>query len=228
MSGQGLVPTAAAFVKRHVWSVSLSVLAALCFARLAHQMQAGGLDPFDRRVAVWLTSRRGEWDEPMLLLTRFGSFWSMAALCSVVVLLLCWRRRYWEAAYLAASGAGAGLWCSALKLLFQRVRPGEEALYLISTPGSFSFPSGHAMGSAGVIASFVIAVYAVRAARGWRVLAVALGLPLVLGVAASRVYFGVHYPSDILGGQLAACAWVAAVTGWFYPRLLPAEASDAE
>jgi membrane-associated phospholipid phosphatase len=52
-----------------------------------------------------------------------------------------------------------------------------------------------------------------------------LAVPLILGVAASRVYFGVHFPSDIVGGQLGAAAWVAAATGWFYPRLLPNEAS---
>ena len=48
---------------------------------------------------------------------------------------------------------------------------------------------------------------------------------VILGVAASRVYFGVHYPSDVIGGMLAGAAWIAAVTGWFYPRLLPGEAA---
>ena len=45
----------------------------------------------------------------------------------------------------------------------------------------------------------------------------------VVGVALSRVYFGVHYPSDVIGGQLGAAAWVSALTGWFYPRLFPGE-----
>ena len=213
------------FAKRHVWSLSLSLLSALCFARLAKQVAEGHLDPFDRRVAGWIEATRGEWDLPMLALTRFGTGWSLLVVSAgaALVLTLCGKR--WEAAYVVVCAAGAGLWCAGLKFFFQRVRPGETSLYLLTTPGSFSFPSGHAMGAAGVVGSLVIVVFAVRAPRVWRVAAVALAVPITFGVAASRVYFGVHYPSDIVGGQLAAAAWVAAVTGWFYPRLLPAEAS---
>lgn len=213
------------FAKRHVWSLSLSALSALCFARLARQVVQGQLDPFDRRVAAWVEAARGEWDLPMLALTRFGTGWSLLVVSVGAVLALVLRGKRWEAAYVIVCAVGAGLWCTGLKLFFQRVRPGETSLYLLSTPGSFSFPSGHAMGAAGVVGSLVIVVFALRAPHAWRVAAVVLAVPIILGVAASRVYFGVHYPSDIVGGQLAAAAWVAAVTGWFYPRLLPAEAS---
>jgi undecaprenyl-diphosphatase len=213
------------FLARHAWSSSLSLLSALSFARLAKEVAEGELDPFDRAVAGWFEPSRGRWDWLMLALTRFGAFHSMAALCGAAAFFLAWRGKRWEAAYVVACGAGAGLLCTGLKLIFQRLRPGATSLYLLTVPQSFSFPSGHTMGTAGVVGSFVIVVYALRASRPWRVLAVALAVPLILGVAASRVYFGVHFPSDIVGGQLGAAAWVAAVTGWFYPRLLPAEAS---
>jgi undecaprenyl-diphosphatase len=213
------------FFARHAWSTSLTALSAISFANLAEEVVEGELDPFDRTVAGWLEPSRGHLDGVMLALTRFGAFQSMAAICALGAAALALRGKRWEAAYVVACGAGAGLLCTGLKLLFQRVRPGETSLYLLTSPHSFSFPSGHTMGTAGVLGSFVIVVYALRARRSLRILAVAVALPLIVGVAASRVYFGVHFPSDIVGGQLGAAAWVAAVTGWFYPRLLPAEAS---
>jgi undecaprenyl-diphosphatase len=213
------------FLARHAWSSSLTLLSALSFARLAREVAEGELDPFDRAVAGWFEPGRGRWDGLMLALTRFGAFQSMATICGAGAVLLAWRGKRWEAAYVVACGAGAALLCTGLKLVFQRLRPGATSLYLLTVPQSFSFPSGHTMGTAGVVGSFVIVVYALHARRPLRILSVTLAVPLILGVAASRVYFGVHFPSDIVGGQLGAAAWVAAVTGWFYPRLLPAEAS---
>jgi undecaprenyl-diphosphatase len=219
------MPSVLRFVARHAWSISLSALSAFSFWRLAREMAEGELDPFDRAVAQLVVRSRGDWDGAMLALTRLGTLRSLTILTSLAAAGLVLRGKRWEAAYVVACAAGAGLWCWALKLLFQRVRPGESGLYVLSLPSSFSFPSGHAMGAAGVLGSFVIVVFAMPAARLWRWPALGVALPLIFGVAASRVYFGVHYPSDIVGGQLAAAAWVAAVTGWFYPRLLPAEAS---
>jgi membrane-associated phospholipid phosphatase len=216
-----------AFVRRHLWSLSLTLLSALAFGRLAHQMREGHMEPFDQRVSAWLQSTRGVWDTPMLLLTRFGAFWSLSLLHTAVVVALWWCGRRWESAYVAACGLGSGLLCTALKLLFQRVRPNEQSLYLISTPSSFSFPSGHAMGAAGVLGSFVLLVFAMRVRRRWRVLSLVVGLLLIVGVGLSRIYFGVHYPSDVLAGQAAAAAWIAAVTGWFFPRLLPSEGATS-
>jgi undecaprenyl-diphosphatase len=162
----------------------------------------------------------------MLWLTWLGSFRTLTVLCSAMTLSLLIGARRWEAAYLVACAVGAGVCCTLLKLLFRRARPDAALRYLVAEPESFSFPSGHSFGAAGVLGPLVLLVFAVRARVGWRISASLLGASLVLGVAASRVYLGVHYPSDVVGGFLAAAAWVAAVTGWFYPRLLPAEAVE--
>ncbi|HEX6765837.1 MAG TPA: phosphatase PAP2 family protein, partial [Polyangiaceae bacterium] len=103
--------------------------------------------------------------------------------------------------------------------------PGASSLYLLSSPDSFSFPSGHALGTTSVVGGLAVVAFALLGERSWRALAAAVALFFVSGVAASRVYFGMHFPSDVIGGVLAGAAWVAAVTGWFYPRLLPGEVS---
>jgi undecaprenyl-diphosphatase len=211
------------FVGRHVWSVSLTLLSALMFWRLGREIADGELDAFDRAISGWFERSRGKFDLPMLVLTRVGAFWSMATICAVGALALLFRGKRWEAAYVLACGSGAALCCTALKLLFHRVRPEETSLYVLTLPHSFSFPSGHTMGTAGVIGSLVIVTFAMRPPRWLRLSVLVAGGALMLGVAASRVYFGVHFPSDIVGGQLGALAWVAAVTGWFFPRLLPNE-----
>jgi undecaprenyl-diphosphatase len=218
---------ATGFAARHVWSLSLAGLSSLSFLELASEVQEGELGAFDRAVASWLQSSRGEWDAVMLALTHLGAGSSLTILSSFIALALLLARKRKELFYFVACGAGAAVWCSALKLLFQRARPDATSLYLISTPSSFSFPSGHAMGAAGVLGSLVVLVFASRATPVWRALSVVVAAPLIAGVAMSRVYFGVHYPSDVIGGQLAAAAWLAALAGWFYPRLLPAESTTA-
>lgn len=215
------------FVARHAWSLGLACLATLAFAQLTYEVGAGRLSPFDRAVAGWLAQRRGSWDALMLGLTWLGSYSTLTLLSCAVALLLLWRARHWEAAYLITCGTGAALWCTLLKLWFRRDRPDAALRYIVGEPDSFSFPSGHTFGAAGVLSALVLLVFAVRAGWVFRIGAGLIGGSLMLGVAASRVYLGVHYPSDVLGGLLAATAWVAAVTGWFYPRLLPAEAAQA-
>jgi undecaprenyl-diphosphatase len=193
--------------------------------RLASELREGELGPFDRAAAHWLELQRGSWDTVMLLLTHSGGELGMTVLCVSSVLLLAALERRKEATFVATCGIGAYLLSAGLKLLFHRARPEAPSHYLIALPGSFSFPSGHALGSATVVGSLVVIVHALRLPLFWRAIATSVALAYVVGVAASRVYFGVHYPSDVLGGQLCAAAWIAAVTGWFYPRLLPGESS---
>jgi undecaprenyl-diphosphatase len=213
---------AGAFVQRHRWSLPLSVLASISLWRLASEVQAGELAGFDAAIARGVTGWRGQIDGLMLALTTLGGWISMAVLTLAVLLALIWTQRRRAAVFMLASGAGTLVLSTLLKLIFARARP-EGVAYLIDPPSSFSFPSGHAMGSMGVLASVVVVLHVSGAPRGVRLASIVVAALVAFGVGLSRVYLGVHYPSDVLGGELAAAAWVSAITGWFFPGLLPGE-----
>ena len=209
--------------QRHRWSVPLSLGSALFFVRLGSEVTENELGPFDAAVQHTVDGWRGSIDALMVLLTRGGSFAPMTLLTLVMVCLLAIAKRPRELRHLLTSTLGCLLLNVLLKAIFQRARPGAEPPYLLPRPQSFAFPSGHTMGSAGVLGSLIVIARVLRPARWVWLSAALLGGALILGVALSRVYLGAHYPSDVLGGLFAALAWVSAVTGWLYPRLLPHE-----
>ena len=101
--------------------------------------------------------------------------------------------------------AGSGLLNVAAKHYFGRARP--SLWESIAPESTFSFPSGHAMGSMTLAAVLVLLAWPTR----WRWWVLGLAAAFVLMVGASRIYLGVHYPSDILAGWAAALAWVMGV-----------------
>jgi len=209
--------------QRHRWSVPLSVVSAMFFARLAWELHENELDAFDASAQKLVDGWRGSYDELMVLLTTAGGFVPMTLLASAVLVLLIAAGRSRESRFLLASALGCLLLNVLLKLVFHRARPHLAPAYLLPRPSSMSFPSGHTMGSAGVFGSLALVVRVLRPRRAvWISVAVLCAL-LILGVALSRVYLGAHYPSDVLGGLFAAASWISAVTGWVYPRLLPHE-----
>jgi undecaprenyl-diphosphatase len=214
-----------AFLQRHVWSSSLSLISALCFAQLASEIYDDDLTSFDSAVSAAVARWRGSADGMMLSLTRLGNPTPVLAFSVVVVATLWVSSRRREALYLALCASGTLLLNVGMKAIFQRERPLVETIYLLHLPTSSSFPSGHAMCSAGVLGSLAVVSQKLGLRPAWSRLLSACCLLLLLGVGASRVYFGVHFASDVIGGQLASIACVSALTGWFYPRLLPGEAT---
>lgn len=212
------------FVQRHRWSLPLGLGSLLSFVELAEEMREGEMAAFDEVVATGITAWRGSVDGLMVALTVSGEGKWMATVCVVAVVALFGFRKRREAVFVATCGLAAAALSTGLKLAFQRARPDASLGYLVDLPGTFSFPSGHAMGSACVAGSLAIVAFA-KLRGPWRWLAVVVALFYIVGVGVSRVYLGVHFASDVLGGQLASAAVVAATTGWFFPRLLPGEAT---
>jgi undecaprenyl-diphosphatase len=123
------------------------------------------------------------------------------------MLVLRWNRQA-VLFVILLSGAYALDW--KLKLAFHRTRP--TPFFGTQEPRSFSFPSGHALFSIcffGVLAAIVTERVANRRARAaiWGLAAV-----LICAIGLSRIYLGVHYPSDVIAGYAAAVFWAGAVT----------------
>jgi undecaprenyl-diphosphatase len=117
-----------------------------------------------------------------------------------------WRR---GALLVVITLAGAGLLNWWLKLSFARVRP--EAFFDYPLPASPSFPSGHALYAASVFGGLAALLSARLKHRALRVVVWSAAAMLILLVGLSRVYLGVHYPSDVLAGYSVGVIWVTAV-----------------
>jgi membrane-associated phospholipid phosphatase len=150
----------------------------------AHQLASPALD----RIIVTITDLSGP--EITVLLTGIA----------VVTLYL---RQHRGAAYTLAAGVGgAAILNAVLKLSFQRVRP---SLWIpIVHESSFSFPSGHAMASSALALTIMVLVWPTR----WRWPAIVLGAAYIVLIGFTRVYLGVHYPSDVIGGWAVSFVWI--------------------
>jgi undecaprenyl-diphosphatase len=143
-------------------------------------------------------------------ITRVGSPNSMTWMTIVICLLLFASKRIvLGTVWVAAFGGGAALE-TILKSVVHRTRPEYAGHYLAS--GSYSFPSGHATLSFLGVAMLLYTLIATQRLRSRpaRVGFITLGAIWVLLVGISRVYLGVHFPSDVLGGYMVAAAWFAA------------------
>ena len=158
------------------------------------------------------------------VITWAGSGFVLVPL-AVVYCLVLGRAGLWrEAAAVALSLGGAMLIYDLTKTLTARARPSVEHLQAVT--GS-SFPSGHATQASAFWLSLVLALRATRVtAVALRVAAIA-ATALVLGVAGSRVYLGVHYPSDVLAGVILGSGWALWVRRCLYPSAARPDGVDS-
>lgn len=191
------------------WLAAAAAL--LFFAWLSREMLAGGTQQFDAQVRTLVHQQA---TSPALTSVMRGV--SMAGAPAVLITLgilvvaLYLRQGRSSAALLfVITVAGAEVLDAGLKLAFHRPRP--AAFFGLTAPSSYSFPSGHALVSCayfGVLAAFAAARTRSRARRWVYWTAAAL---VVLLIGFSRVYLGVHYPSDVLAGYAVAVVWVCSV-----------------
>jgi undecaprenyl-diphosphatase len=188
----------------------LAATALFVFGWLADEMRDGDTQKFDDfvRAAVHRHATPGlTWF--MQGISFLGSSAVVTTLCVLAIAAFLYFRQARMAALLAITMVGMAVLDMTLKLAFHRPRP---VAYFGPTPTTYSFPSGHAMGAFcfyGVLAAVLAARASGRSAK-WCIWA---GAALLIGmIGFSRIYLGVHYPSDVIAGYCAGAVWVGAVT----------------
>ena len=184
----------------------------LCFALLALAIadQAPAIDSFNATINALVHGARGMLDGFFVTITTLGDLLPMTALCLIVCAILAIARKWDSLAFFATNVLLAVVCVQALKFIFAVPRPGAETL--VPIPGSFSFPSAHSFCSLIVFGMIGLLIFRAMNRKGVPYnAAIVPGIILVVFailIGISRIYVGVHWPSDVLGGWLLAGMWL--------------------
>jgi len=159
--------------------------------------------PFDSTFATFVVAHRSSaLTDFFAIVTHAGDVVALTALTIIVAIVLMLQWREYVFPFVFAS-IGSALSVRFLKLLVAEPRPEGFAF----TPSeTFSFPSGHAAGSA-VFFGFLIYIV-LQVQPRWRVAIIAFLVILILTIGFSRLYLGVHYVSDVMAGYFVGGVWV--------------------
>lgn len=201
-------------------AATCGVLCALSFLFLACYIAGQATTALDDSVWRWFVDHRSGAATPVMRGISFVFDPSHAGAVAVgLALLIGWLRRSWLAALILAAGPGLGVALQhVVKSLVDRPRP-PEALRLAVEP-SASFPSGHTTGAAAILLVAVAGLWPVLQRTGSRVTALVAACAVALAVAISRLYLGVHWFTDVLGGAMFGVV-IGMVTWEALVRLAP-------
>lgn len=186
----------------------ISALAVWAFAEFADVVEEGATMTFDLAAMEWMEAHRIAFlDQFLLDVTALGTGLVVVVIVGVAGLFLVLTDHRYSAILLLVASVGGMLLNAVLKLVYDRPRPSNvEALtHTVST----SFPSGHAMSAVIVYGTVAYLAARLQKKRWARALTMLLAAVIIISIAASRVYLGVHYPSDVLAGSIVGAAWAA-------------------
>jgi undecaprenyl-diphosphatase len=187
----------------------IALFAAAAFIWLAAAV-LGGVPAFDTAVRIAVHG----FSNPVLTacmkaFTNLGSGWLLWPVVPAIVFVLVRGGRRRDAALFAVAVLGAYFIYEGMKLLVHRTRP--DPFFGMDRPSSYSFPSGHAFLSFCFYLTLAEVLVRPEWPARWRRLAWAGAILLTLSIGFSRIYLGVHYPSDVLAGYAGAIAWTSVV-----------------
>ena len=188
---------------------SVFILALIAFGDVTEDVvTADPIVALDTHVDAVLASHRQPLATSLMLwLTLLGKGQVVTVMAfAACALFLLWNCRYYVVPLVLTLG-GAEATMQLVKRAVGRARPGADLAYYVER--SFSFPSGHATMAAAFYGFLAYAVVSSGLARGWRTGIACTLLMVIAGIGLSRMYLGVHFLSDVLGGYLVGLMWVA-------------------
>ena len=193
-------------------SIALGSGLILAFLRIADEMIEGEMEAFDRAILMLFRDPANidatigpPWLHEMVRdITALGSFSLLGLIVAIACTLLVLVRMRAEALLVVVSVLGGTVLSTLLKMGYNRPRPDLTAM---SQQFTASFPSGHAMLSAVTFLTLGALLARLAPTRTLRIFSFGTAIFLTLIVGISRLYMGVHYPSDVLAGWCLGAAW---------------------
>ena len=195
------------------------LVAAVCLGAYVELAEDLRISPrvyeFDTRLTGLIEGWRTPWLTGFFRAVTWSASSVPVALVAVAaVAVLLWLARQREALFVALVAGVGTLLGTLAKQVTARPRP-PVASALVELPTSFSFPSGHTLAAVLLWSVVVLAVWRTTTRTWLRWIAAAVGLSLAVLTGMSRVYLGLHWPSDVLASWLLGIAWLALCLGGF-------------
>lgn len=185
----------------------------LAFLAIAEEVMEGGTHALDRQLMLSMRDAGDlsvpagpPWLKAMMIdITALGGWTVLTLVVIFAAGYLLVARKYATAAFVVAASAGGAIFGGLLKLLFDRARP-DVVTHLVEV-NSASFPSGHAMHSAIIYLTLGALLAGAQRSGAVKTYLIGTAIFLTLAIGFSRVYLGVHWPSDVLAGWSMGAAW---------------------
>lgn len=185
----------------------LSLAAISIFAAIASAVTAGFTQHFDEIVLNWLAANRTPMlDSVMLEITTLGTGLVLVVVILVASVFLWLTQHKWSVYVLLLGTIGGTVLNTILKFHYHRPRP---TIVQVASVHTTSFPSGHSMSSLVAYGSVAYLVGRLGSTPRLKRTTWLLAALVILAIGISRMYLGVHYPSDVIAGYLAGLAWLA-------------------
>jgi len=187
-----------------------AVIVTVLFGALASEVHEGEtqhLDDAIRMTVYGVASPRAT--TVLHAITQLGSPLFLLPMTIVFSLIFLRQRRIRGAILLTATMVGVSLLNWILKAVFQRPRP--LPFFGLTVPASYSFPSGHSLAAFCFYGALAALVTARLRSVFWSALVWAAAVVIIVAVGFSRLYLGLHYASDIIGGYATGFVWVLTV-----------------
>lgn len=164
------------------------------------------LSEFDQTITKIIRTPYPDWNHYELFITKFGNALTVIVVFLLVLAFLWWKKKQPELIWVAANFVViAGIINPLIKLFVRRLRP---TLPHLVVEHSYSFPSGHSAVSMILYGTLLVLLPTLIKKKEIATLLQLLLAFIIVSVGASRIYLGVHFPSDVLGGYLLSLSWL--------------------
>jgi undecaprenyl-diphosphatase len=185
--------------------LACSIGALLAFAALALLVVGGATQRMDEAILLWMYERSSPFlDSWALKITALGSTVVVMMVVLVASAFLWTSRHRYSVLLLWVAMLGSAVLSTVLKAAFARPRP---ELWDRVYAGHASFPSGHAMSAVVIYGTMAYLLLRLERTRALRRLTAGVTVLVILLIGVTRIYLGVHYPSDVIAGYVAALSW---------------------